>query len=695
MTQMGVFAQIMNYSSDLPTSVSESALGRASSDAAVEKDKPVTGKKSDMLLYEIGRRNFNLDQMEPILKRQGNQLIISGAGSGKTTVLIFKILYDQTTGEMTRLVEINGNPQRVLDRVLVATFLKTGADELKSRYRKWTRELGLPDMSNFMQFKTLHAEFKAALESMGLFSPIIDGSTNFQLMKKAINQAQTYSGKRLNSEDYKNLETALTKTRNALGPDKYVNSIYEALDLSEIDVKLIISNWRQLRKEEGKMDFEDLQEVLWDLVCVRKDEKAIEIIQNRYNYFFVDEFQDTSEIQYQILKVYFSKAKKITVIGDDDQCIYGWRGSETRIITEDFPKDWEHSQMSLDVNYRCPDKVLTAVIPSINRNKMRYPKNLRASREGGKLRVGYFSNQRKMADRLVELLNQDQQNGETSTILVRVNTDGFLPALMLAKHTNIKFSLSNSRMTFESPFGRLAKYIPSILKQRSGTSVSVALKELVWEKEQVNTLMRICKAEKKFFWELDKQDLIYSMPHLAKCLFEIEEGIDGKDEIQALRFLYGYFISEYLNATRMTSYIEASVGTLSAVLNFLELGDYPDVMSFLDDLEELTETLRYAVGASKAPVRIATVHEFKGKEDTNVYVWNDSEGMFPHQSSMETMKDLEEERRVHYIACTRPSSSLTLLSQRNRTGMFLQEMDLSAAEDITDVGEESIRIGKS
>ena len=326
-----IFDNLMNYSS---------------TKVAPEQKKL---RPSEKLLSDIQGYGFDLTELGSVLTTRGYQLIVSCAGSGKTTGLIFKIIYDLKTGRATKLIDVNSNLIRVPEKIWVATFLKTGAEELASSFRRWEYKLHCADMSSAIQFSTLHAEFKRALNQLGVKTDIISDSDNEKLLRSVINNygVKNSKGGKLSNEELSDLSGALTYTRNRLDASRYVTLVYNDLRLTQTIIDSILFDWRAARAMEGKVDFEDLQEYLYQKCCVEKDTRIIDFISNRYSYIYIDEFQDTSQIQYEVLKVYARSCKQLVVIGDDDQTIYSWRGSDNSIITTEFMKDYNPVRSNL------------------------------------------------------------------------------------------------------------------------------------------------------------------------------------------------------------------------------------------------------------------------------------------------------------------------------------------------------------
>lgn len=667
MDSNSIFENIMNYSS------------------SDNKPKP-KAKKSDLMIEKLKSMGFNMSQLEDVVRVKGNQLIISIAGSGKTTGLIFKICFDITTGEATRIAKVNGNEIRVLDRIWVCTFLKSGADELKSKLSLWQRKLGLMDTSDSMAFSTLHAEFKRALTALGVTTNIIDSSVNSKNLKKVAEKyAIEYDGKPLNSDMLRDLESAFTYTRNRLDEKRYNRSIYRELDIGPTIIDAMLREWKSMRISLGCVDFEDLQELLYTECIVKNNIDVINFLRNRYNYIYVDEFQDTSQIQYALLKIYASGAKKIVAIGDDDQTIYSWRGSYNKIITDEFAKDFNPTISNLSVNYRCPNIILDAIKPSLEKNENRFKKELKSFNTGGSFRVGAYSSYKSMVECLSDMIYEDVKANKSVAVLCRVNSDGLLPALMLDRLGKFQYTISGDGMTLDSYIGRSVINIAKLFTEKSSLAVKNTLSMLTWNKYSINNIMKVCKNNKVSFWEIPDKDLGYSCPDIAEKLKMWKQWRKAFGDIEALRMIYYYFRTEvFVKDNQYNTVCKSVISSIETMLSISKADNVEDFLEELDSINERLKARKKKFNGSK--VRIATVHEFKGKEADSVYVWNDSVDIFPHKDcDLEDEEELEEERRVHYIACTRARKINTILYVKNKPGMFLQEMDLSNAKNISKV----------
>lgn len=274
--------------------------------------------------YERLGQQYNLDELQDILDCEDNMLIIAGAGSGKTTSLMLKIIRDILSGKLLKWVEIDGRKYLHIKKILVSTFLKTGADELSKKFDELCKDFKIVGVhSSNIAFKTIHSEVYAALKEMGMKIDIIEPSKARELLAQACRHYNVRSvmgrSKTLTKEDMGDIESIFAYVRNRLDGDKYNHPLMSEYGLDSTNVPAILEVFKLLKVGEEKQDFEDLEETLYD--AYKKFPNVLNFIKSRYDYIYVDEFQDTSQLQYAILEPYFKSAEGYLTIGDDDQCV--------------------------------------------------------------------------------------------------------------------------------------------------------------------------------------------------------------------------------------------------------------------------------------------------------------------------------------------------------------------------------------
>lgn len=637
---------------------------------------------SERFLERVSEMGYDLTELEGALKTWGNQLVLSCAGSGKTTFTVMKILYGTRTGKLTQKVEVNGNTVRTMARIWVSTFLNSGARELEYEVAKWNKKMGYVDTSKSIKFSTIHAEFKSVLNACGISTSFIDAKANTTALRNIVKRfGVRANGKFLNSEQLSDLEGALTYTRNRLDGKRYIHQVYTDLGLTSIEIDAILNDWYKARKAAGKMDFEDLQDILYNKLFVEEDQNIIDCVSDRYDFLFIDEFQDTSQKQYAILKVYMQYAKQTVVVGDDDQTIYSWRGSDHKIITETFINDFSPKISKLSTNYRCPANIVNAIVPSIERNTERLEKSIKASKEGGEVRLGVFPSYNAMVKKLNELVYQDISDRMNVAIICRENSDGLLPAMMLDRDGRFSFSISGEGMSLNSYMVQQAKNVVRLVSEKATKGVASALKQLTYSTWEVDSLMSALKNSGESIWNVPMDEVSYSCPSLSGILSEwrnVYRGVtEGKmSEMDLLEYLLSYYHNFIYD--KENTYNMRMRSILSSFVALVRSDGFESASEFLYELNEMNLRLQSRVKPNNVDIRIVTVHEFKGKEVDSGYLWNDSVDVFPHKKA-ETQEELEEERRNHYIGCTRPKKRLTLMTVQGKEGMFISEMDLSNA----------------
>lgn len=677
-----------------------------------------------------------------MLLADGDVLAISSAGSGKTTALTFKIMKDIITGECTVPVAVKGGTMvNTLDSIFVGTFLKTGAEELKTNLAYWQKKLGYVVTAERIHFGTLHAEFKRVLNAMGVVTRIGSATELNKLLHKAIDSfgIRTSEGKSLTFDDYVIIESVLTYYRNRLDNAKYAHPSCDDYSLTPTMLDALYNNYQGLKREEGIMDFEDLQELLYQYLYVTPNPAVQDYVANRYNYIYLDEFQDTSQIQYAILKFYargrlaMNKDKdlaeqmrtessiyynadldrnmnpkgKFVAIGDDDQAIYSWRGSDVNIITTDFVRDFAPQVVMLSTNYRCPANILNPVITSITKNRTRYNKPLRSARDGGEFAIYSFNNLVNMANFMLDSIEKDILEGRNVAIICRTNFDGTVPALLLERRHKFTFSISSNSMTLDSPMAKAITEATSLFTERNSATVKKVLRSIVpfSAKYEVDELMGALRNDDSVhkrvsIWNVDEDDFRHSCPALANIFIPMRALMydpSGKKipggEIAALEAFYWYLMSYVYR--KDNAYCIKMRAYIAAILDVLKNGDFPTVHDFLNELNEINDGLNAKIKEKGQLISIVTVHEFKGKERDSVYVWNDSVDVFPTtKTDLNRKEEVEEERRVHYIACTRAKQKCNILTLAGNVGIFVKEMS-AVIEDKTSQGITQTVLNKS
>lgn len=668
----------------------QDAASSQGADQGITKPKTCT----EQFLDKVEEAGYDLTYIKPILESTGNVLINAAAGSGKTTALVLKLYYDFVNG---RMLDTNEYGMPVLLPVWVGTFLKAGQKDLSKQISRMGKRLGMVDLSTRVVVNTLHAEFYQACKLLGYSADVISDEDNKKLFTKAL---RDYGFRYSTSE----VDAEYSRVLNMRG----------SMDIAPEYVG-VLNNWKSYRFSRGLIDFEDMQEILYKAAVKEARPEVRDLLSTRYRRCYFDEAQDVSKIQYEILKVYGlgkglakdsgnivedRSSGAVVMIGDDDQSIYSWRGSDISILTRRYPDDFNASVYQNPVNYRTPQGILGAVIPCIEKNENRFDKPLKSAKSGGVLRYGEMTDLAAMGKTLATLIDNDTLKGKSVAVLVRTNSEGVVPAMALASE-GIDFSLSSSEMTLNGSVGNSAQGVIDLVNNGTGTLALKALGDLISDSTVaegnnilVEAMRKYIKESNTGIWGISDEDLMYSLPdkvatRLIAWKTKYNKTFGGSE---VLVDVLGYLVDK-LDKGRSASPWNLRRCAVFTALRNMAISEGPD--SKIADVSRKFGALRdmlsskyetFKRGYSRA-VEIATVHEYKGREAQSVYVWNASKGVFPNKLAISSGKqeDYEEERRIFYIACTRARETETIFSLKGSKSPFLPEMDLSHAEGVEEM----------
>ncbi|MNL91095.1 ATP-dependent DNA helicase PcrA [compost metagenome] len=281
----------------------------------------------DILYDKLKGMNYNLEELKEVMECKNTMLVKSIAGSGKSTAMILTIIRGLLSGEYLKTKRIKtamGESEIVIPvNILVSTFLKSGAESLKKDFKMWVKKLGITGIDvDAIHFKTIHAEAYHALKDMGVNVSILENTDALirEIMKEFSIRSNLVKSRNITLEEVKDMGSIISYARNMLDPaKKYNHSLMVEYNLNPILLDAVLRSFAIKRRQSGKLDFEDMQESL--LNAAKTNPNVAEFLGTRYDYIFVDEFQDTSDLQYELLKYYFKGAKRVVAIGDDDQCL--------------------------------------------------------------------------------------------------------------------------------------------------------------------------------------------------------------------------------------------------------------------------------------------------------------------------------------------------------------------------------------
>ncbi len=641
-------------------------------------------------------QNLNPEQREAVLHDHGPLLILAGAGSGKTTVLVSR------TGRL--IAEGLTTPERIC----VLTFTNKAANELKHRVAKKlggkAEKVWAGTFHGFgLQFLKEHWKEAELPKRFG----IIDGGDALSVLKDLLKEHKSFEKERF---DLENLMNRIGDIRA-----KKKNSHDETIEAAMAEV--LAPKYLRKLKNLGVVDFEEL--LMKPLKMMQESEAIRNKMQARYDFLMVDEFQDTNHTQMKFVDMLTAGHNNIAVVGDDDQSIYGWRGAEIRNIL-DFPKRYKKCNVvKLERNYRSSGKILDLANAIIGTNKDRHTKVLRSGLDqpGELPELFTFENEDIEVDQVVTDLQNFKRKGynwRDIAILYRSNSQGGLMEGGL-RRTEIPYKLTGGTALFDRKEAKdcLAYIRCSIfptevsfrrvinLPARGVGDVTLDAIEAVegkydfYQKTRVwaktNTDEKAAEAISNFlsFLEDFKTQLIHS-PRTAEEVLE-----------EQLRMLgYRDYVNQSYRDPQAADRRWLSITILGRILNgmFEKQGRNLMTLEKFIDLMELRD-LSNDDDADKDQVQMMTLHACKGLEFPLVYLLGLEEDLLPHAK---LGGDVDEERRLFYVGVTRAKKHLILtrVRERKRYGRlkpvapsrFLMEIDRALVKEMN--GGRPLEVGQ-
>ena len=574
--------------------------------------------------------NF-LDELNPSQKKaathiDGALLILAGAGSGKTKTITTRLAY---------LLSLGIDPANTL----TLTFTNKAASEMRERALNMiNNETPHPPLLlTFHKFGLIFLKLNIHFLNRDNNFVIIDADDQRKILKQISKEfPPNYMSKEISR--YKN---------SFLTP----NEVYElANDTNYKKMAYIYEKYQNYLLDNNLVDFDDL--LLLTYQILKENDDLTEEISQKYQYIMVDEYQDTNEIQLLLLKKLCSTHNNICVVGDDDQSIYGFRGANHKNILE-FEKDFNAKVIKLELNYRSTNQILKAANSLISFNKNRYDKKLISAIGDGK-EVKILNNYNEIAEaeaiaKDIKNLIQNGVNPKDIAILYRIN----------ALSRSIEDGLRNEGIAYKLVGGMKfyereeIKDLISYLRLMVNPHDDYSFKRIVNKprrgigKTTINKIEEI-KGEKSFIEFIKTQNLDFISKKAAKTLNEFVKTIEflAKSPLDELPELLENTIelsSSYKDEDKARN-IEEFYGMLREK-NDLNLREFLNELSLQSDQDKITNET----------INVMTIHASKGLEFEYLYVIGLEEGFFPLGDA-----DIEEERRLAYVAITRAKKELTL-----------------------------------
>ena len=592
---------------------------------------------------------FNEAQAQAIQHTDGPCLVLAGPGSGKTLTIVNRVKY---------LIE----KQKVRpEEILVVTFTRFAAAEMKSRLCLVMGKRDLP-----VTVGTFHGIYYGILKWAYRMNQenILSETEKYQILRGVINKERMEI---FDEEDFiQDIVAEIGKVKNNRIPlEEFVSE-----KCSADAFRNIYRNYERHRKELKKIDFDDMLVLCYELFRSRPD--VLAQWQKKFRYVLIDEFQDINRIQYDVIRMLAQPENNLFVVGDDDQAIYGFRGADSELMLgfgKDFP---DAKQILLGMNYRSTANIVQNSLNLIENNVERYSKKLEANREGGScLHIQEVKDPVEEAEYVLEEIQKCKENGikeEEIAILFRVHTDAR--------------AVVEAMVERKIPF-QMKEHLPNIYEHFIAKDI-MAYFRLATGKRRRQDFLQVMNRPKRYLGRDSVSGSQVSFEDMRKFYCDKDWMIDRIDQfewdvkmlmkmapyaaIQYIRKRIGY--DDFLKEYAFTHQINRS--DLNEVLAEIEEAAkaFSSVEEWFAHVEEYTETLKVKEKERNRPrpgVRLMTIHASKGLEFKQVFLIAANEGRIPYQKA-KTDKEIEEERRLFYVAMTRAKDFLKICYVKIKNG---------------------------
>lgn len=598
---------------------------------------------------------FHEAQKQAILHKDGPMLVLAGPGSGKTTVITNRIFC------LTRHQGVNPSS------LLVITFTRAAAREMEERYDKMSRQENTA-VSGRVSFGTFHSVFFRILKLAYGFTAanIVREEQKVQCIRDYMDQLN------LDVEDENEFIGSVLSEISTVKGDMLSLEHYYSKSCGEEVFRALYQGYDRFLRQRALVDFDDMLTMCYELLCQRRD--ILSAWQNKYQYLLIDEFQDINRIQYEIVKMLALPENNLFIVGDDDQSIYRFRGSRPEIMLG-FEKDYPGAKkVLLNVNYRSSQEIIEAAGRLISHNDKRFFKELSGARGQGKpVITRVFEDARQEVSAMAEEIRDYHQAGISySHMAVLFRTNG--GARLLIE----KF------MEYNIPF-RMRDTLPNLYEHWISRDILTYISIARGNRERGQFLKIINRPKRyisrdafedpqvdferlKSFYQ-EKDWMVERLEQLESDL-EIIKNMAPAKAVNYIRKAVGYddYLREYARDRRLNAE------------ELLEIGDqllesaagYQTVDAWTDHMREYKEELTEKARQSEKPwensedsVSVMTMHSAKGLEYPVVYIPDANEGVTPHNKAV-LKADLEEERRMFYVAMTRAKDRLHVYFTKER-----------------------------
>ncbi|MBE9505062.1 MAG: UvrD-helicase domain-containing protein [Proteobacteria bacterium] len=622
--------------------------------------------------------SLNTKQYEAATYGEGPLLILAGAGSGKTRVLVFRVAY--------LIREKNVKPWNIL----AVTFTNKAAGEMKERVVGLLGNEGKNvDMGTFHHICA--RILRRHIDRLGYKTNFVIYDDRDQL--SAIKTILEREGIDDKSVPPKKIQAIINTAKNqSISP---VQSARNSMGFFKEKMILVIEEYEKLLRQGNALDFGDL--IYLTVELFKENEDLLEEYRKRWSFILVDEYQDTNPVQYQLIKMLAGGLMNITVVGDDDQSIYRWRGADISNIL-DFERDFPGAHIvRLEQNYRSTQRILSAAGSVVEKNVGRKGKDLWTEvGEGELLTLCQTSNEyeeaRYVLDEIGSIHGSDDRRYSDFAIFYRTNAQSRVVEEELLKRA-IPYTVVGGMKFYDR---MEIKDILCYLRVIINPDDTVALKRVINTPPRGIGKKSIADMEEKAIdmgaslyraIELEKGNKkIIAFRSMIESLCAKKETLDTADLLREVLIQSGYVKKlKDENTVEARSRLENIEELEEAIREMIGEGEESSIESFLERTSLMSDVDNYSEKEER--VTLMTLHSAKGLEFPAVFMMGMEENLFPHSRSKDDIEALEEERRLCYVGMTRAREHLYLTYTKKRR-VFGSEQYNIPSRFLSDIPEE-------
>lgn len=582
---------------------------------------------------------FNASQKKAIQTVKGPVLCLAGPGSGKTTSMVYRIKYMIEKAHITPA------------HILVITFTRASAREMQERFYQITN-----GSVRGCTFGTFHSVFFSILKTAYGYTAdnILPEEQKYNMIRDIIRNME------LEYEDEEEMVSSLIGEISMMKGELIDLSHFYSSCVGEEVFRDICRQYDTRKNRMNKLDFDDMMIYCYELLCQRKD--ILNALQQKYRYILVDEFQDINKIQYEITKLLALPQNHLFIVGDDDQSIYGFRGSKPEIMLhfkEEYP---DATEILLDTNYRCSKNITEGSLQLIQNNRVRFPKKIVSSSEYVEpIKIHHVKNIKEENSHVLQEILQYKKEGiayRDMAVIMRTNVQAR--------------SIIQTLMSYNIPF-QVRDSVPCIYDYFAVRDILDYIRAAMGIRDR-KIFLNILNKPKRYL----KRDLLmeeqFDFDKMTARVKEKDWAVENLEQME-----YDLKILSGLKPFAAVHFIRKAIGYDSYVEEYCDYRrmNPDDIFCTLDELQELSKqyktfaewfegidayriTFQEQVQKTKQEkhgITVTTMHSAKGLEYEVVFLIEANEGMTPYKKAVKP-EEIEEERRMFYVAMTRAKHHL-------------------------------------